>query len=145
MFHNILTVCTGNICRSPVAEYLLKHALSEAGKGVEVKSAGIGALVGHPADETALALMAERSVDMDEHRAQQISTSLTRWADLILVMEKHHLEYVVSMDPTVRGKIFLLGHWSNKQVPDPYRRGKVAHQAAYEMISHEVGNWVRRV
>ncbi len=145
MFHNILTVCTVNICRSPVAEYLLRHELSDAGKKAEVKSAGIGALVGHPADETALALMAEKAVSMEAHRAQQISTSLTRWADLILVMEKHHLEYVVSLDPTVRGKTFLLGHWSNKQVPDPYRRGKVAHQAAYEMIHHEVKHWVRRV
>ncbi|MDX9839346.1 MAG: low molecular weight phosphotyrosine protein phosphatase, partial [Azoarcus sp.] len=51
MFEKILTVCTGNICRSPLAEFLLRERLGAAGKKAEVRSAGIGALIGHPADE----------------------------------------------------------------------------------------------
>jgi protein-tyrosine phosphatase len=46
-----------------------------------------------------------------------------RWAELVLVMEKHHRDAVLAMDPTARGKTFLLGHWTNTEIPDPYRRG----------------------
>lgn len=145
MFQKILTVCTGNICRSPVAEYLLRHELSSAGRTIEVRSAGIGALVDHPADDAALAFMDDLGVSMAAHRAQQIDQSHTRWADLILVMQKHHLDYVLGLDPTSRGKTFLLGHWRKEEVPDPYQRGGGAHLAAYKLISEEVKAWVRRV
>ena len=100
VFHNILTVCTGNICRSPVAEYLLRHEIALAGRKADVRSAGIGALVDHPADDTALLVMDELGVPMQAHRARQIKVEHTRWADLILVMQSHHLEYVLSLDPT---------------------------------------------
>lgn len=145
MFHNILTVCTGNICRSPVAEYLIRHRLGAAGYKAEVRSSGVGALVGHHADETALAIMAEQGVSMETHRARQIRQEHTRWADLILVMDNHHLEYVLKMDPTARGKSFLLGHWSKREVPDPYRRGDAAHRAAYTMIQDEILSWLKRM
>ncbi|WP_079437532.1 low molecular weight protein-tyrosine-phosphatase [Zoogloea sp. LCSB751] len=145
MFHNILTVCTGNICRSPVAEYLLRHELQRAARPAEVRSAGIGALVNHAADDTALALMEARQVPMQAHRAQQIEREHTRWADLILVMEKHHLDYVLGLDPTARGKTFLLGHWNKLEIPDPYRRGDAAHAAAYDLIHQQVLIWIKRI
>lgn len=144
MFHNILTVCTGNICRSPVAEYLLRHEIALAGRKADVRSAGIGALVDHPADETALMVMDELGVPMQAHRARQIKVEHTRWADLILVMQSHHLEYVLSMDPTARGKTFLMGHWSKREVPDPYRKGEAAHRAAYELIRADAVAWLGR-
>ena len=145
VFQKILTVCTGNICRSPVAEYLLRHELVSAGRTVEVRSAGIGAMVNDPADDAALAFMDDLSIPMEAHRAQQIAQSHTRWADLILVMQKHHLDYVVALDPTARGKTFLLGHWSKQEVPDPYQRGQASHVAAYQLVSQEVKAWVKRV
>lgn len=144
MFHNILTVCTGNICRSPVAEYLLRHEIAQAGRKADVRSAGIGALVDHPADETALKVMDELGVPMQAHRARQIKVEHTRWADLILVMQSHHLEYVLSMDPTARGKTFLMGHWSKREVPDPYRKGEAAHRAAYDLIRADAVAWLGR-
>ena len=145
VFRTILTVCTGNICRSPVAEYLLRHQLVTAGRSIEVRSAGIGALAHHPADAAALAFMDEQGVSMAAHRAQQIDQSHTRWADLILVMQKHHLDYVLGLDPTSRGKTFLLGHWRKEEVPDPYQRGESAHLAAYKLIAEEVKAWTKRV
>lgn len=145
MFQTILTVCTGNICRSPVAEYLLRHQLEAAGRKIEVQSAGIGALVAHPADEAALAYMDALSIPMGAHRARQINPTHTRWADLILVMQKHHLDYVLGLDPTARGKTFLLGHWGSQEVPDPYQRGEASHLAAYRQVSQEIEAWVRRV
>lgn len=145
VFQKILTVCTGNICRSPVAEYLLRHELIAAGRAIEVQSAGIGALANHPADDAALAFTEQLGVSMAPHRARQIAQSHTRWADLILVMQKHHLDYVVALDPTARGKTFLLGHWSKNEVPDPYQRGSGAHLAAYNLVAAEVKTWASRV
>jgi protein-tyrosine phosphatase len=142
VFQKILTVCTGNICRSPVAEYLLQHELKNGGRSATVQSAGIGALVHHPADETALMVMTEQGISMEAHHARQISLEHSRWADLILVMENHHLEYVLRFDPTARGKTFLLGHWSKREVPDPYRKGEMAHRNCYAMIGHEVKSWL---
>lgn len=146
MFNTILTVCTGNICRSPVAEFLIRHGLSSKGRaGVKVASAGIGALVNHPADDAALDFMTGLEIPMETHRARQIDSSHTRQSDLILVMQKHHLDYILAMDPTARGKVFLLGHWSSREVPDPYQRGSASHRAAYELVQEEVAAWLKRV
>lgn len=145
MFEKILTVCTGNICRSPLSEFLLRERLAAAGKRAEVRSAGIGALVGHPADETTQQVALTHSTALDTHHAQQLSTELTRWADLILVMEKHHFEFVTDLDPTARGKTFYLGHWSKAEIPDPYRRGEDVHEEIYQAISGAVEQWISKL
>ena len=145
MFEKILTVCTGNICRSPLAEFLLRERLAEAGKKVEVRSAGIGALIGHPAEENASSVALQHGTSLEGHRAQQINTQLTRWADLIVVMEQHHMDYVLDLDATARGKTFLLGHWSKGEIPDPYRKGDAAHQQAYAEISNAVTSWLAKL
>ena len=133
MFNRILTVCTGNICRSPAAEFLLRERTERAGKPVEARSAGIGALVNHPAEDTTCAMMQSRGIDLSGHRATQLTSERLRWADLVLVMEKHHRDAVLAMDPTARGKTFLLGHWTETEIPDPYRRGDEAHAVALRL------------
>lgn len=145
MFEHILTVCTGNICRSPLAEALLRRNLLAAGRSAEIKSAGIGALIGHPADETAAEVALANGVSLAQHRGRQLDTNLTRWADLILVMEQHHLAHVLQIDPTARGKTFLLGHWAQTEIPDPYQRGVNAHQAAFNQIAAESQRWLTRL
>ena len=84
---NILVVCTGNICRSPTGEYLLKK---ELGEGFNVMSAGLGALVDHPAHEISQKIALEHGIDMSAHHARQINLDILKWADLILVMENGH-------------------------------------------------------
>lgn len=145
MFNRILTVCTGNICRSPAAEFILRQRLGKAGRSVEARSAGIGALVNHPADETTCAMMQSRGVDLGAHRGSQLTRELLRWADLVLVMEQHHRDAVLAMDPAARGKTFFLGHWTNTEIPDPYRRGDEAHAEALRLIEMAVEPWVRRL
>lgn len=145
MFEKILTVCTGNICRSPLAEYLTRNHLAAAGRTVHVRSAGIGALIGHPADSDTQSIALAHGVDLSPHRAQQLSLELTRWADLILVMEKHHLQYTQDLDPTTRGKTFLIGHWNKAEIPDPYRKGAAAHQLAYDMIADAIEHWHKKL
>ena len=84
MMKHILVVCTGNICRSPTGEYCLKK---ELGPDFEVMSAGLGALVDHPAHELSQKIALEHGIDMSAHRARQINLDILKWADLILVME----------------------------------------------------------
>lgn len=145
MFQKILTVCTGNICRSPAAEFILRDRIEQAGRAVETRSAGIGALVNHPAEETTCSLMQSRGVDMTAHRASQLTSERLRWADLVLVMEKHHRDAVLAIDPTARGKTFLLGHWTQREIPDPYRRGDDAHAEAIRLIEEAVAPWVGKL
>ncbi len=145
MFNRILTVCTGNICRSPAAEFLLRQRAQRIGKHVETCSAGIGALVNHPAEEATCAIMNARGVDLSTHHATQLTRERLRWAELVLVMEKHHRDAVLAMDPTARGKTFLLGHWTKTEIPDPYRRDDAAHAEALQLIEDALDPWVGKL
>lgn len=100
MIKSVLVVCVGNICRSPTGERLFKRALPHT----RIASAGLGALKGHPADKTASAVAAEHGVSLDGHEAQQLTASMCRDFDLILVMEKRHVEQVNRIDPAARGR-----------------------------------------
>jgi protein-tyrosine phosphatase len=146
LFNKILTICTGNICRSPAAEYLLRQGLENGTqwRGV-VSSAGVGALVNHPADENTQTLMLERGIDLSAHRATQLTPELIRQADLLLVMENHHRQAVLSMAPSARGKTFLLGHWTDQEIPDPYRRGEKAHKEALQLIEAAIAPWLNKI
>ena len=110
MFNNILVVCVGNICRSPTAERLLQRYHPE----LKVESAGLGALVGKGADPTAISVAAEHQLSLEGHCARQISRRLCRNYDLILTMEKRHIERLCEMAPEMRGKVMLFGHWDNE-------------------------------
>lgn len=145
MFNRILTVCTGNICRSPAAEFLLRQRIEKTGKRVDARSAGIGALVNHPAEDATRAMLRARGVDLSSHRARQLTRERLRWAELVLVMEKHHRDAVLAIDPTARGKTFLLGHWIRKEIPDPYQRGDAAHAEALQLIDEALEPWVSKL
>lgn len=101
----ILTVCTGNICRSPAAERLIAAHL---GAAVEAASAGVRAVVGHPIDPPMAALLRADGVDADGFEARQLTGSLIREADLILVMTRAHRAWVVEEEPTALRRTFTL-------------------------------------
>src|SRR5690554_7867723 len=90
MFNNILIVCVGNICRSPMAEYLLKATLPPD-SGKQVHSAGISALVDKPADATAQELLQAQGIAASPQRARQVTHDMLARADLILAMADGHL------------------------------------------------------
>lgn len=103
----ILTVCTGNVCRSPAAEYLLAAAF--AGEpGVGVHSAGTGAPVGHPVSEVVGTLLLERGIDASGHRARALTVPLIRESDLILTATRRHRSQVVALDPAALRRTFTL-------------------------------------
>jgi protein-tyrosine phosphatase len=144
---NIMTVCVGNICRSPVAEGLLAQALPPC----KVWSAGLYAVVGAPAEPTAQALALAAGVDISQHRAQQVQAWMCTQADLILVMETAHLRELAQRFPLARGKIHLLGEFGTESaatpydIADPYQQPRAAFETAHAAIAQGVSQWARRI
>ena len=134
----ILTLCIGNICRSPLAEVLLAREFPQR----TVWSAGLGALVGEPADPTSIALAAEQGLDLQRHRAQQVTSQMCQRADVILVMEQHHRAELERRYPVVRGKVFCLGE---RDIADPFRLPRSAFEEAYADIERGVAGWAQRI
>lgn len=141
---NILLVCVGNICRSPVAEALLKAQLPDK----NIWSAGLSALVGRPADPLAQAIAAEHGLDISAHRAQQLTSWMCTQADLLLVMEDGHRQELESRYPLARGKIHRLGDLGRDevfQIADPYRLSRTAFETAHAEIDRGVNFWANRI
>jgi len=145
MFSKVLTVCTGNICRSPVGEGLLKHYLKDSHPKVMVESAGTHALIGMPADQNSIEILQERGIDISAHRARQLKHELIGWSDLILVMEKSHFKEVVARFPSATGKVICVGKWKNIDVPDPYRQSKAVFVENIKLIDACVQDWLLHV
>ena len=139
---NILVVCTGNICRSPTGEYLLKK---ELGPDFNVISAGLGALVDNPAHEISQKIAMEHGIDMSAHRARQINLDILKWADLILVMENGHKRELLRRYPWLEGKVFRYGESHQVDIPDPYRRPEAAYVMAWNFISKLTPYWVEKI
>jgi protein-tyrosine phosphatase len=137
----ILILCIGNICRSPMAEGMLKRALP----GCAVRSAGLGALIGKPADPLAVQLMAEQGIDISEHRAQQVSASLVSQAELILVMDLEQKKYIETQYVGARGKVYRLAEAGKVDIPDPYREGIESFRVAHSLIEEGVQFWVAQI
>lgn len=137
MFGRILVVCVGNICRSPMAESLLQAALRDK----TIASAGIGALVGEPADPLAISLLSERGLDLSAHRARQLNEALLHGHDLLLVMEAYHRDWIESYWPQARGRVYRWGHWSDFDVPDPYGRDERAFREVLALLDRGLEDW----
>ena len=138
---HILVLCIGNICRSPIAEALLKQQFPDK----QIWSAGLGALVGKPADPLSVEVAAAHGLDLSSHRAQQVASWMCQSAELILVMEQDHKAQLEKQFPLVRGKAFRLGEPGQFDIADPYRQPKDAFEAAYSAIALGVSQWATRI
>lgn len=120
---HVLIVCSGNTCRSPMAEVALRRLLDSSGRDdIRVSSAGTGAYEGSPASEGAYLVALEEGLDLTPHRARLLDEHLVRQADLILTMGRGHLARVERLGGV--GKSYLLGEYSGAgptaEVRDPF-------------------------
>lgn len=141
MINTILVVCIGNICRSPMAEALLKRSLPDKA----IASAGLRAMIGHPADHFSIQIMQEAGIDIAGHRAQQVSQQLISRADLILTMDREQRRQLEMHYPSSRGKVFRLGEFGQFDIADPYRQGLDRFRDAHRLIAAGVDDLVERL
>jgi len=129
----ILFVCTGNICRSPTAEAVLRHLAKEAGIDVHVESAGTGDWhVGHPPDERAQHHARGRGYDLSAQRARQVERRDVEAFDLIVAMDRGHLRVLERQCPREhRAKLRML---AGRDVPDPYYGGPEGFEHVLDMV-----------
>lgn len=145
MFEKIIVVCSGNICRSPTGEYLLKSFLPHK----NIISAGViveqSQLTGKSADFTATNIAKRHHIILTDHKAQQLTEQMCLENDLILVMEQHHLEEVSAISPHSRGKIMRFGHWlDNKEIPDPYKKSIESYEFAWQLLAASAALWAEK-
>jgi protein-tyrosine phosphatase len=141
VFTRILAACVGNVCRSPMAEAVLRARLSD--RGVAVESAGIAALVGSPADPLAREVAASRGLDLSAHRARQLTAEVARGFELVLVMSTGQQREVEKLVPAMRGRVQRIGRWGGFDVPDPFRQGRAAFEHALALIERGADDLVR--
>ena len=142
---NILFVCTGNICRSPMAKVIFEDMITKSPEltsaHIAVKSAGILNLDHHKASDEAVQLMRERGLDMTEHRSRHIDQDLIDWSDIILVMENEHRENISGQFPHVQKKVLMLSEFAGEKgdVPDPIDKEIETYRQCAELLSRLLG------
>lgn len=128
-----------------MAEALLAKAVQEEHPEVSVSSAGLGALVGHPADPLSQELMQDKGIDISAHRARQVSPEIVFDSDLILVMSTEQQEQLEQQYPGVRGRVHRIGKWEGYDIPDPFKRPKSAFEHAFILIEQGINEWYRKL
>jgi len=141
---NIVFVCTGNICRSPMAEGFLRHKWLEIERrDLNVSSMGTHGLDNAPPTEYAQAVCMEHGFDISFHRSRFLVGDELQKAELIFCMEPAHKQFVQTFFPWHRDRVFLLGAWPEKEtrkssIPDPMGRDYEYYQRIFGMIRDHI-------
>jgi protein-tyrosine phosphatase len=147
----IVLVCTGNTCRSPMAEILLKKRLAERlgckieqldDRGVVVMSAGTSATPGGRAAAEAQQAMRDRGLDLAQHESQPLSARLVRFADLILTMTRSHREAVINQWPEAEPRVHVL---SSGDISDPIGGPLDLYRHCAEQLDSSLADWIDKL
>jgi protein-tyrosine-phosphatase len=138
----LLFVCTGNTCRSPLAEAIANRiVIDRALDSFEIGSAGTSTWENSPASDASILVGIERGLDLSRHRARQLSRDLVSESDLILAMGPHHLDRIEALGG--EGKSFLLttyasGGMSNSPIADPFGGDLDAYRTTVDELATEI-------
>jgi protein-tyrosine-phosphatase len=126
----IVFVCTGNICRSPIAEAIARDVIGRSGTAVEVESAGIAAIDGNPASDRARTVAAEHGLDISAHRARRLTADLAASADLVIAMTA---EQATVAERLGARDVVMIG-----PIPDPFGRDLAAYRETFSLLADYV-------
>lgn len=145
-FSHLLIVCTGNVCRSPVAEALLRARLPQ----LTIESAGLGALVGQGVEPLARALAEGDGLDVSRHKARQVTQEMIQQADLVLVMSEGQRLAMAKLESAAIGKTLLFGRWlddggKGEEIPDPYHKSREAFGHVHRQLVRAADAWQSRL
>lgn len=140
----IVFVCTGNTCRSPMAEGLLRSLVPSFWKNeIAVSSAGIGAWEGQPASEHAVSVLAEIGIDISRHRARMLTRGIIDGAALVVAMARMHRDYAIALAPAASDRIILIGELDpgreNPDVRDPIGENLQVYRGVRDDIERLTG------
>ncbi|MBC9784531.1 low molecular weight protein arginine phosphatase [Heliobacterium chlorum] len=145
----LLFVCTGNTCRSPMAQVLAQKGIAQRGlkEQVKVASAGTMAWPGAPASAHAQKVMADRNLDLSEHASRPLDEALIREADLILTMTGSHRDMVLQAAPGNDGKVFSLREFIGTEgdIADPFGRNEQAYACCAGEIEEAIEKALDRI
>jgi len=145
---NILVVCTGNSCRSIMAEAYFKKCIEEKKLSMKVQSAGTHGMKGvKPPEETIKMLLTEQ-ISPDGYESKPVTEELAKWADVIFVMEPMHKEYLIDRMPNEEQKIYLLAEVNSEEsdiVPDPIGRSLAFYRLSFRLIKDSVNKVLENI
>lgn len=139
----ILFICTGNTCRSPMAEGLLKDLSNKKNLGLQIKSAGVFAMDKDSAANNAVEALNKINIDISDHKSQSVSKELVDEADLILTMSRSHRETLLLNFPDVKDKVYLLNQYALKEdrdIQDPFGRDLYNYELTRDEILKALNN-----
>jgi len=138
----IMTVCTGNICRSPLAAAYFRKALPAR---FTVASSGLAALEGVPAQETIQHLARLQGMNLSAHFGSQLTEQMALENDLLFVMTSSQKDELERRYPAAKGRTFLLGQWGVGEIPDPYGGKEKDYLIADSRIRQAVVEWLPKI
>ena len=138
IINSVLTVCVGNVCRSPVAEAFVRHFCPQ----LHVASAGFNAPDGRGASSLMVEFSANDGVDIRDHRASRLSSVDADKFDLILVMEQAHLKEMAMRKPHLRARTMLMTQWvGGHDLADPIKEDAAFNKRIYDEIKQAARAW----